>query len=252
MEYTFEDDDDKSYDSENDNNDDDFLNELGNDVYQEKSNLTVKELAKKDKADAKATKLLILEGEREMKRQIREDKKAQLEQIKFDKHQKKINGKSNDNDSLYGDATPILGKDKILLLKKVKQYKSLFPEELKTFKIKKNPNITELSDALTEMEVLVETHSVDGFLMDSVLQCIKLIENVSSVSSNYDIRGCADLLKSNKQFNTLAKQLFIKYNVFSSVPAEYQMILLVSTTAYICTNKNKNKHQIDAYLNETI
>jgi hypothetical protein len=137
-------------------------------------------------------------------------------------------------------------------LKKVKQYKSLFPEELKTFKIKKNPNITELSDALTEMEVLVETHSVDGFLMDSVLQCIKLIENVSSVSSNYDIRGCADLLKSNKQFNTLAKQLFIKYNVFSSVPAEYQMILLVSTTAYICTNKNKNKHQIDAYLNETI
>lgn len=245
MDYTLEEDDNQSFD-------DDFLKQLGNDVYQEKSNLTEKALAKKDKLEAKEMKLLILEQEREAKRQLREDKKAQLEQIKYDKKQSKMTGKSNDNDSLYGDATPILGKDKILLLKKVKQYKSLFPEELKTFKIKKNPNVQELNDALTEMEVLVETHSVDGFLMDSVLQCIKLIENVSSVSSNYDIRGCADLLKSNKQFNTLAKQLFIKYNVFSSVPAEYQMILLVSTTAYICTNKNKNKHQIDAYLNEVI
>jgi hypothetical protein len=36
------------------------------------------------------------------------------------------------------------------------------------------------------------------------------------------------------------------------IPDEYQLLILVSTTAYICINKNKNKDQLENYLNETI
>ena len=44
-----------------------------------------------------------------------------------------------DDDSLFGeDPTPILGKDKRILIAKLHQYKNLFPNELKKIKIKTN------------------------------------------------------------------------------------------------------------------
>ena len=181
---------------------------------------------------------------------------AQAKQAKFEAKLQKDNikkaGGDNEDELFSGNGTEILGRDKIILLKKIKQYKSLFPAELKTFKIKKNPSVKDLEDALQEMAVLVETNGMDEFLMDGVIQCIKLVEGASAMTSNYDITGCAALLKSNKQFHNLAKQLFIKYNCFSSVPPEYQMIMLVSTTAYMCANKNRQKSSINAYLDEKI
>lgn len=238
---------------------DGFLDDLTRDNYKSTPNLTEKELYKQGKDEARSMKKFILDQERDIKKQARDNKRMQIETLLQQKREAKRANKGikttnngDDNDSLFGgEGTPILGRDKIVLLKKIKQYKSLFPDELAKFKVKKNPNVQELHDALGEMEVLVETNSVDGFLMDSVLQSMKLIENVSSYTK-YDIRGCADLLKSNKQFHSLCKQLFIKYNVFSSVPAEYQLILLVSTTAYMCSNKNRSKGEINDYLNQTI
>ena len=61
---------------------------------------------------------------------------------------------------------------KHILLKKVKQYKNLFPEELKKFKIKPNPSEQELQNYLSEMEILVELDSVDEFIMDGVIQSL--------------------------------------------------------------------------------
>jgi hypothetical protein len=71
--------------------------------------------------------------------------------------------------------TPILGKERLILLKKVSQYKTLFPTELKSFKIKKNPSVNELNDCLLEMATLVEVGSMDDFMMSSVLSCMKLV-----------------------------------------------------------------------------
>ena len=237
----------------------DFLDELNNDKYEITNEITEKDLQRKNKNDEREMKKMILEQEREQKRKLRENKNKDLENIKQEKRQNKINKKQgihndNDTDSLYGGesgGTPILGKDRLRLLHKVKQYKSLFTAELKTFKIKKNPTVEDLNNAIEEMSVLVEVNSMDGFMMDSVLSCMKLIEGGLSMT-DYDIRGCADLLKQNKQFHTLCKTLFIKYGVFSSVPPEYQLMLLVSTTAYMCVNKNKRKGDINNYLNSTI
>ena len=108
----------------------------------------------------------------------------------------------------------------------------------------------DLKDALSEIENLIEVNSVDGFILDSIFQCIKLIEGVSAITKNYNVSGMSDLLKTNPQFNNLCRQLFIKYGIFRSVPPEYQLILIVSTTAYICTNKNKRKGEIEDYLNQ--
>jgi len=99
------------------------------------------------------------------------------------------------------------------------------------------------------MSTIVECSSYDNFLSDSIIQSIKLVEGGSKMTP-YDISGCADMLKANPQFNNLLKQLYVKYNVFSKIPPEIQMVLLVSTTAYICINKNKNKAALNDFLNQ--
>jgi hypothetical protein len=172
-----------------------------------------------------------------------------LEKIKA-KSKKAI--KEDNNNSLFSkEGTEIIGKDKRILLSKIQQYKSLFPELFQKFKIKFNATTEELQAYLSEMDSIVECDSVESFLLDSILQCIKLIEGVSSLT-RYDIQGLADLLKQNKQFHQLSKQLFIKYKVFNAVPPETQLIFLVATSAYICNSKNRRKNEIESYLNQPV
>ena len=95
------------------------------------------------------------------------------------------------------DATPILGKDRRILTSKIQQYKNLFPEILGKFKLKKNPTVEDLQEVLEEMEVMVNCSSVEDFLNDSILQCLKMIEGASSYS-RYDVSGMSDLLRQNK------------------------------------------------------
>ena len=149
------------------------------------------------------------------------------------------------------DATPILGKDRRILTSKIQQYKNLFPEILGKFKLKKNPTVEDLQEVLEEMEVMVNCSSVEDFLNDSILQCLKMIEGASSYS-RYDVSGMSDLLRQNKQFHQLSKMLYIKYKVFSNIPPEYQMVMLMATTAYVCVEKNKRKASLEEYLNTTI
>ena len=177
---------------------------------------------------------------------------AELLKPKKSKPQKVEKEIIRDDDSLFGDdATPILGKDKRVIIAKLHQYKNLFKEELKKFKIKPNASIDQLKACLDEMEAIVETSSIDQFMTESILQSIKLIE-AGSARTKYNISGTADMLKQNTQFHNLMKQLYVKYNVFSKVPPEFQLVLLVGTTAMLCKNKNDKKNQISDFLNEKI
>jgi len=160
--------------------DNDFLNELDNEHYKENPLEKVDDLFKNIKP-----------------RRIAKSKKEKKPQFE-------------DDNSLFSEkGTEILGQERRVLLSKIQQYKNLFPEELKKFKIKKNCSTQDLHLYLSEMEVIVNTDSVEQFLTDSIIQCIKLTEGVSSYTK-YDISGCADMLKGNKQFHTLCKQLYIK------------------------------------------
>ena len=148
------------------------------------------------------------------------------------------------------DPTPIYGKDRLVVMQKIQSYKLLFPVELKTFKICKDPTIEELENALMEIETIIELGNVDSFVTDSIIQCIRLGEGLSAHTKNFNISGLAMLLKQNKQFHSLLKMLYLKYNTFSAIPPEAQLGMIVATTALICVQKNKSKSQIDDYLNE--
>ena len=155
-------------------------------------------------------------------------------------------------DLFSSKGSQILGRTKRELVAKLTQYRQLFPEELKAFKVKKDANEEELQAYLDEMEVIVSVSSVDNFITDSILNCIRIVEGVSANTSKYNISGCADLLKQNKEFHNLCKQLYIKYKVFSSVPVEYQLVMIVATTAFIARSKNIHMEKMTAYLNEQV
>ena len=237
--------------SEDNNQDDDFLADLNNVNFREPP--TKEELKEKERIQKEIEKSQQKAAKAEKKSRLDLDsifKRAKAQSVpKTPKPQK---SQYEDDNSLFDDkGTELLGRDKRMLLSKIQQYKSLFPDELGKFKIKKNCSAEDLKLYLTEMESIVDTSSVEQFLTDSILQCIKMTEGLSSYTK-YDITGCADLLKANKQFHTLTKQMYIKYKVFNNVPPEYSLAVLVATTAYICKNKNTKKKEIESFLNQPI
>ena len=179
--------------------------------------------------------------EKQRKENLRQNKKQQVKEGK-------INSIFETSDLFDETGSEIIGKDRRIIINKLNQYRSLFPKELSKFKVKKGASVEELKAYLQEMSTIVECSSYDNFLSDSILQTIKLIEG-GTRATRFDVTGMADMLKANPQFNNLLKQLYVKYNVFNKIPPEIQMVLLVSTTAYICVNKNRNKHQLNDYLN---
>ena len=231
------------------NQDDDFLSDLNNVNYREPpTKEEIKEKQKIEKEREKANNKFLKTSSRLDLDSIFKKAKAQSTP-KLPKPQK---SQYEDDNSLFDDkGTELLGIDKRMMLSKIQQYKSLFPDELGKFKIKKNCSAEDLKLYLSEMDSIVDTSSVEQFLTDSILQCIKLTEGVSSYTK-YDITGCADLLKANKQFHTLTKQMYIKYKVFEKVPPEYSLAVLVATTAYVCKNKNAKKKEIESYLSQPI
>ena len=227
-------------------NDSNFLDDLNKTNYNESI-----ENEKQQEENIKLTKANLKEQEKLRKEQEKEHLRIFKEQEKLNKvTQIKKNKKIIDNDtnSLFSETgNQINGREKNILLKKVRQYKNLFPTELSKFKIKVNASEKELQNYLDEMEILVELDSVDDFLTDSILSSIKVIEGVSATTTNYNISGLSDLLKSNKEFHKLMKMLFIKYGCYSSIPPEYQLMFIVSTSVYICRNKNIKKNELNSF-----
>ena len=216
------------------------LDALSNVNFNKKNNNEAEEILKKVINKKKAIHVESNPGEGLLTKIINRRKEQQPQKV-----QNNIDSWNDD------DATPILGKDRRILTSKIQQYKNLFPEILGKFKLKKNPTVEDLQEVLEEMEVMVNCSSVEDFLNDSILQCLKMIEGASSYS-RYDVSGMSDLLRQNKQFHQLSKMLYIKYKVFSNIPPEYQMVMLMATTAYVCVEKNKRKASLEEYLNTTI
>lgn len=228
----------------------DFLANLESDKYLEP--MTEKEQMKNQKQMDKLKK----DFEKNEKKKEAQDEKRRKQQVRDEKElekMKKTKKEPLDNDGeIYSDnATKILGRDRLIILKKINQYKSLFPNQLSKFKIKKNPSLEDLTVALEECASLVEVNTADEFMLQSIMESIKMVEGYSA-DTIYDIRGMSLALSSSHQFNILIKLMFVKYGMFSNVPVEYQLCMVIFSTGYLVIQKNKSKHQINAYLNETI
>ena len=229
--------------SEYEKEDEKFLEEFNNTNFMDKQKQIEleKEKAKSMKEEAKL-----------LKQQQKDNEKLIKEEAKLMKLMKKKKPNNNESDDLFSNnPTPILGLNKRQLLAKIQSYKNLFPE-LKTMKLKRNATEGDMNLFIEEMDAVISTSNINQFLTDSILQSIKMIEPISARYENYNITGLSDILKANKDFHKLAKQLYLKYNVFSSVPVEYQMIMLITTSVYIVKQKNKNKGAINNFLNEEI
>ena len=207
-----------------------------------------------------------------IKEEIRQNRENKLEEIRQKKCEKELHKKmkeyekseknekkeiyeqdtKSDQFSLFDEnPTVLIGRDRLFITEQINQYKVLFPNELSKFKVKRNANIDELNQALEECRALIEMNSVDNFIMDSILGSIKMIEGFT-VDTSYDITSLSMMLKMNPEFQKLAKLLFIRYNIFNNVPIEYQMMMVVTTSIYLCIQKNNNKSSINSYLNEHI
>ena len=170
----------------------------------------------------------MVQDEVDRKEQEKEQKAKDKENMKIIKQmEKKASRKrpvaasrdNDDTDSIFSDSnpTPVLGRDKRVMLKKISQYKSLFPEHLKKYKIRKNPSMEELQTILDDMQSIIDVSSVDGFITDSILQCVKLAEGITANTKNYNLTGLSQMLQDNKQFHSLMKMLYVRYQVFLSL-----------------------------------
>lgn len=87
----------------------------------------------------------------------------------------------------------ILGRDRRILLHKIKQYKFLFKKELASFKLKKNPTLKDLEDGLSEIESILELDTINSFIIEPFYRIIEVSENIiSNTFSAIDIRGLCD------------------------------------------------------------
>ena len=213
-----------------------FLDDMENGAFVNPP--TEKELIQNQKENEKMNKKEEKQKEQERKR---------LEKIMMQQPKASIKETSKEPEIDETD-----GADKIRLQIRIKKYIELFPDECKDFKIKKNPTKEQLEEHIKELEILSESGGLDTFMNDMIFECIKGAEQLSSYTENFNVSGLSMLLKSNKKFNKLCKQLQLKYNLFVNVPIEIQLVLIISTTSVLCMNKNKNKASLDKYLDEEI
>ena len=220
-----------------------LLENLQNDKYISKLNLEKQEKDNKKKQ---------LDEEKKNEKEKNKAFKAQnreIQQEKIDAKQKEKKEKEEQQNE--DDESQFLGKDRRQLLNRISQYKELFSQELKTFKIKKGSSVEDLQAYIIEIQCIIETSSIDTFLMDSIYTAMNLIEPMT-IKTKFNITGLTNLLKSNKQFNSLTKQIFLKYGCYSNVGPEYQCLLIIVSSVYITVNKNNNRSSIESYLNEKI
>lgn len=226
---------------------DNFLSELTNDHF-----VAQEDVEKIDKERLKREK----EWEKEQNKQLKLNKLQEAEQKKAIKQQKDLEKaeakRTNvDNNTLFSEkGSTLYGRDRLELLTKIQQYKVLFPnnKNLKQLKVKQNATVEELQSYISECEAIVDCDYVETFVTDSILRFGEGI----TMRTRFDIRGLSEMLREDPQFILLTKQLYIKYKVFSAIPCEAQMIFLITTSAYLCIQKNKQDERKQALLSKTI
>jgi hypothetical protein len=226
-----------------------FLNDLSNSNFTKR--LEEEELLKQQEENADELEKLRIKQEKENEKQILKDQKEMIKQQKV-LFRKKHGKKGDVGDIPHDDeGDEIIGHEKRLLLTKINQYKNLFPE-LKNFKLSKNQTVEYLNKVLDEFNSIISTDNTNTFIMDALLQSIKIVEGITARTKDYNLTGLSDILKSNPQFNKLCKQLFLKYGVFENTPPETQLLMIVITSSWICCKKNSKKFELNQFLNEPI
>lgn len=212
----------------------------GNDSFGEILDQFRVEAGVKQKKVSKAPRVLLTPEEKRnrkndaqnAKNQAKEEAKLHKEMIKSSKVAR---GTRAGDDG--GDENDIIGLEKRLLLHKIQQYKTLFPVQCKAFKVNKQASAEVLKQCVQELSDIVSISSMDGFVISGILESIEQAEKFT-VYTRFNISGLAKKLREDERFDCLAKQLFIKYGVYSNIPLEAKMLFLVFVAASTCKAEN--------------
>ena len=189
-----------------------------------------------------------IQQEQEKPKEIKQEKSLILKNIiqHKQKRQRDLDEISIKSDDFFSNKnkTEILGKTKRELIAKIKQYKLLFPEQLKSFRVKKKASEEELQKYLDEIDCILSTSKLDSFLCEAVNYSVGVIEKASTLTRDFDLTGIQEMLKNNKEFQDLIRILSIKYNTFSQVSPELQLAIIVGSTSYICVMTNRQRKQL--------
>ena len=220
---------------------DDFLNELNADVFQNPEEVEMK-----------------LKEEKKREIELKKMKQADLRDIQFqekmEKARKKLQKISKEDDGIFTEGdVELMGRERLELIKRITQYKSVFKTELKSIRVpKKNITVEKLNAILDECEALLDLSGVENFVLDGIYQAIKLVEGVSAMTTRFNVSGLSDLLKKDPNFNSLARRLMVRYGSFSQVSPEYQITFIIVVSSYMMMQKNSQKKSFDAFLDQPI
>ena len=115
----------------------------------------------------------------------------------------------------------------------------------------KNASETQLQEHIKNIEDILDTNEIDTFIHDSIFQSIKLIEPFTT-NTRYNINGLSSMLKLNPQFMNLTNRLMLKYDLFKTTPIEYQMLMCITSCAYLTIQMNQSKPALNEFLNQKI
>ena len=182
---------------------------------------------------------------------VKNDKKP-IKNVVFNDIITKRNKKCDDDemsiksDELFSNKnkTPLLGKTKRQLTARIRSYKQLFKEELKSFRVKKNATEEELEKYLEEIDSILSTSKIDAFISEWIYYVLQMLEVTSQRFPNYNLKGITEALKNNVQFNELMKILSIKYGVFNNMPPEIQMAFIIIGTGFLTITNNKREREL--------
>jgi len=149
----------------------------------------------------------------------------------------------NDGEEMSSD--DILGKEVRGLYTRCMRYRSAFADnpDIMKIKIPKNAKPEQLQLVLLEYENILDMScNIDTFLINSILQVLPIAEEMTA-DSDFDIRGLSKALKSNEQFMSQCKELFLKYSSVYSAPVEFRLAysLIITTTNVILQNQSKRQ-----------
>ena len=144
------------------------------------------------------------------------------------------------------DSTPVLGADRRSLLTRINQYKLCF-EECSKIKVPANASDEDLAAILEEAGVCVSLSVAEKMLGEALLGVVEVGEVISAPI--FDVRGTAAKLRLNTNWNRLCTQLWIKHNCFTNLPPEYQLIVILISTAVAQYKDNRQARsaRIDSY-----
>jgi hypothetical protein len=150
------------------------------------------------------------------------------------------------------------------LYHKITLYHKFFPKEVKGLKLKKDASIDELHDYIKACDATIMASDVNNFLQFQILSAIRVVERLSAIAGNVklpfiratikcNITSTADKLQEDPEFGRLCNLLFIKYNMFSTIPPEFQLMFLILKTAMLARVENSlSEKNMREFLNQEI